>query len=472
MKEEGSTTTSHSWLQNVILVGKTTGGFALLIMYLAIPKPYPASQFATLSLARGLPGQSPSEVEKEKQDARLEDARQESTIGTAVESEASGSIPLPEEVRRTSSSAVSIERRESHVPERSTSSWEDPRPFPLEQIKEQEVATNAPLVQEMTTGVASSSTPNLPSLAERNQTRAGKSHLIHRTPLSPLTTSSPRGPALQSNVSDPGNLNLSQSQSSRRRRCSPCSESLLSCCQASFNSLRRRPTLALSSPPPAVPAQRMSPLRGVSTDQVSTQSSLLEWDDRLTDDLVEEYFSKPTDNEKVQFFDECLAKTNEAKMNRFYNSVERQEEYQLQRANSLALARAAEIDLHIHNSNSSLLKDTTPTGGFSETSSRDYRAPNYQENIPWQLRLVPKDGTRIQPTDIDAYPRMRSHEGDITINQVTSQRRQVEQCPTHLRLAQEKGRKRLLEAAIKNGHIRTLPMGRDDNQTVQNIVAI
>ena len=90
-------------------------------MYLAIPKPYPASQFATLSLGRGLPGQTPYEGEKEKQGATLEDAGQESTIGTAVESEASGSIPLPEEVRRTSSSAVSIERRESHVPERSTS---------------------------------------------------------------------------------------------------------------------------------------------------------------------------------------------------------------------------------------------------------------------------------------------------------------------------------------------------------------
>ncbi len=55
---------SRSWLQDVILVGKTVGGFGLLLLYLAIPKPYLASQFATLSLTRGLSGKSPSEVEK------------------------------------------------------------------------------------------------------------------------------------------------------------------------------------------------------------------------------------------------------------------------------------------------------------------------------------------------------------------------------------------------------------------------
>ena len=85
MKEKlGNSTNSHSWLQNVIFVGKTAGAFGLLIMYLLIPKPFLASQFATLSLTRGLPGQSPSKVEKEEQSSRLEDSRQESTISTAI----------------------------------------------------------------------------------------------------------------------------------------------------------------------------------------------------------------------------------------------------------------------------------------------------------------------------------------------------------------------------------------------------
>jgi hypothetical protein len=460
-------TNCHSWLENVIFVGKTTLGtgiFGLLIIYLALPKPYLASQFATLSLARGLPGQSQSEVKKEKQGSRLEDVRQQSTIGTAVETEASGSLLIPEEVRRTSSSAVSIQRRESNEPESSTSSWQDPRPFPLGKIKEQEIA---PQVQEMTTRVAGSSTGNTTSFGERKEMTTGKNRLIHRPVQPPATARSPRGQALQSSLSDPETFNQSESQSSRRR-CSPCSENIFSCCQTTFNSLRRPQTLSISGPAPTVSAQRIAPLRSART----TQSSTLEWDDRLTDDLVQEYFSKPTQDERERFYDECEKKTNPSKMIRVHDSIDHQDTYQLQRANSIALARAAAIDQHINNSNSHLLNDTIPAEGFPEATSREYRAPNYHENLPWQLRLVPNDASQIQPTDIDSYFNMRSHTADITMDQATSQRKQVEKCPQHLRRSQERGRKRLLEVAIKNGNIRTLPVGRDENQNVNNIVAI
>jgi hypothetical protein len=41
-----------------------------------------------------------------------------------------------------------------------------------------------------------------------------------------------------------------------------------------------------------------------------------------------------------------------------------------------------------------------------------------------------------------------------------------------LRRAQERGRRRLLDVALKHGKIRTLPMGRNGTQTVDNIEAI
>ena len=125
------------------------------------------------------------------------------------------------------------------------------------------------------TGVASSSTPNLP---ERNKTKAGKSHLTS-VPINCFVSSR----TSSTKQCDPANFNTSQSQSSRRR-CSPCSESVFSC----FNSLRRPPTLALSLPPPVVPAQRIPSLRSATTNQVSTPSSSLQWNDRSTDDLVRE----------------------------------------------------------------------------------------------------------------------------------------------------------------------------------------
>ena len=313
MKETGeeyvNPTTSRSWLQHVIFVGKTVGGFGLLLWYFITPNPYFASQFATLSMSRGMPGQSPSEVEKGKQASTLEDARQESTIGATVESEASCSMLLPfdgqgwptnpEEVRRTSSSAVSIERRESNPPETGTSSWDDPRSFSLGKIKEQEMTTDAPPVQQMTMGGAGTSSANL---TQRPQAKAGKTLLLPR-PLLPST--SPRGPAPLSSVreSNPEGFNPSQSPNSRRR-CSPCSDSVFSCCQASFNSLRsprRSPSLALSSPSPPVRAQQMTTLRRhriAPTDQVSAPR---EWDDRSTDDLVQEFLRQPTNDERQRF---------------------------------------------------------------------------------------------------------------------------------------------------------------------------
>lgn len=444
----------------------------MLIIYLAIPKPYLTSQFATLSLTRGLPGQSQSEVEKEKQGGRLEDVRQESTIGTTVESEASGSLLIPEEVRRTSSSEVSIERRESNEPESRTSSWQDPRPLQLERIKEQEITTSAPQVQEMTTGVVGSPTPNLPSLADRNKTKAWKSHLVHTPFLSPSNASSPRGLVLQRNVSDPGSLNPSQSKSSRSR-CSPCSDGMFSCCHASFNSLRRPPTLAISGPPPTVRAERLAPVRSAPTNQVSIER---EWDDRLTDDLVQEYFSRPTATERQRFYDECHAKTNEPKMTRFDKSIDRQEAHQRRRADSIALARAAEIDRYINNNNR-LLNDTIPVKGSPESSStsRDYRSPNYQQNVPWQLRLVPKDVTKIKPTDLNCYGQMRAHTGDITMNKVASQQNQFDRCPERSKQAQKSGKEELLKAAIAYGTLRTLPAnfdGRHNEQNLANILAI
>ena len=67
------------------------------------------------------------------------------------------------------------------------------------------------------------------------------------------------------------------------------------------------------------------------------------------------------------------------KINRVNDSIDRildQEKYQLERANSAALARAAEIDRQIQRTNSHLQDDTTPSEGFPEASSREYQAPN------------------------------------------------------------------------------------------------
>lgn len=271
-------------------------------------------------------------------------------------------------------------------------------------------------------------------------------------------------------VSDPANFNTSQSQSSRRR-CSPCSESVFSC----FNSLKQTPTLALSSPPSVVPAQRMPSLRSATPNQVSTPNFSSQWNDRSTDDLVGEYFNKPTQKERDDFYWECEAKINGSKMTRFHDSIDRQEKYQQERANSIALAKAAEIDRHINNSNSHLLKDTIPAEGFPATANPDFQAENCEDSVPWQLRLVPKDATKIKPTDIDSYDKMKAYSGDITMDQVASQRKKLEGCLKISRKAQEIGRKRLLEVAIENGHIRTFPVlldGHHDEQNVNNIAII
>lgn len=92
----------------------------MLVIYLSIPKPHLASQFATLLIRSSTASaQFQSDVKKQKEGSTLEDMRQESTIGTALETEASGSGVSGSdvsEIRRTTSSAVSIEPKTSGLP--------------------------------------------------------------------------------------------------------------------------------------------------------------------------------------------------------------------------------------------------------------------------------------------------------------------------------------------------------------------
>lgn len=98
-----------------------------------------------------------------------------STIGTTLETEASKSGVSGsdvDKVRRTPSSAISIEPRDSGLPffesgssEIDSSLWEELRPqqpSQLEKIEEQEIVTHASGIQEMTMGAAGRSpTPSL-----------------------------------------------------------------------------------------------------------------------------------------------------------------------------------------------------------------------------------------------------------------------------------------------------------------------
>ena len=552
----------NSWLENMIFLRKTAieaGVFGIFVIYLSIylsiPKPYLSLQFATTSMRSAtLAAQLDSEIEKDKEGFRLEDIRQESTkstIGTTLETEASGSGVSGsdvDKVRRTTSSATSIEPRDSGLPffksgssEMDSSLLEEPLPLltmqrsqqlpQLEKIEEQEIVTHAPEIQEMATGAAGRSPVNAARFARRTETaphrRSVRQPLVENRPLD----RSSQVQALQSSLSGPESFNQSVLQT-QKRRCSPCSESIIRCCQTSFKPLTDRfrdhaRTLSQSGPSSLVPAQRLVSLRNapsnelsteistnelsteistnelsteistnelsteistnelsteistnelsteISTNELSTEISRFEWDDRLTDELAQEYFSQPTEEDKEEFFDTCVSNVSESKANRFLRSIESKEKSITDQQRDKAIVRVSEISPHLHYSR--LFDDTAPEGGFSEGSSRQFREGNYEENVLWQLRLVPNNAAQIKPTDIDSYSTMQSYSGDITEKQVASLRRQLERCSEKVRKAQERGRKRLLEVAIENGHIRTLPVifdGHYDEQNVNNIAVI
>ena len=132
-EDSDSNNTANDWLDNITFLGKLTlgaGGFALFVFYLSIPKPHLASRFATLSIpSSAVPAQlepevkRQSEVTKQEGETRPDFAREGSTIGTTLETGASGSgvasndvlegLQPQDDVRRTTSSAVSIEPRGS-----------------------------------------------------------------------------------------------------------------------------------------------------------------------------------------------------------------------------------------------------------------------------------------------------------------------------------------------------------------------
>ena len=422
-----------------------------------------------------------------------DDTRQTDTITTALEGKASGSTsPLhrgaqtqDDVMRRTTSSNISIGPKESGLLEEEASTQHnEPLKAVLEQPKQgEQVLTGAPEVQQMTVEIPGSSGVN-PSIRKRPTSAPESSERRPLTPKLPVgskgfggaqtPTQSPRGyeSGPVRSLSERSGRSGQYSLQSKRENCSPCSEPIVNCCQNFFTghmSMTGRSPTRHAQPMASFP-RSSSPTLASANPESSTSGSNLQWNNRPIVDLLKEYSSKPTKAERDQFYLDCTGRVDSPKMNQFNEAVENHNSYQREQAEKAAIKRRIEIERNIKNSH--LLDDPTPAEGFPEETSRDYRAANYHENVPWQRRIVPNNGTQITPPDVYSYHNMESHTTDITMKHIRSQQKQVEDCAESSRKAQERGRRRLMEVAIANGNIRILPIGKTEDQSVQHIEAI
>jgi hypothetical protein len=479
----------------VIRVFAYTFAFGLVSISLLTRKSYAMNlRPAEPVPAQGMPKQE-FQATTDKFVPEQDDTRQTDTITTALEGKALGStyplyrgVQMQDDVmRRTTSSNTSIGPKESGLLEEEASPQQN-KPFKavLEQPKQgEQVLTSAPEVQQMTGGVPGSSGVN-PSIRKRPTSAPESSERRPLTPKLPVgskgfggvqtPTRTPRGSesGQRGSLSERSSRSGQYSLQPKRENCSPCSEPIVNCCQNLFTG-----HMSMTGRSPTRHAQQMgsfprssSPTLASWNLESSTSGSNLQWNNRPIADLLQEYYSKPTKAQKDQFYLNCADRVDSPKMNQFNEAVEKHDSYQREQAEKAALKRAIEIDRNIKNSNSHLLDDSPPAEGFPEETSRDYRAANYHENVPWQRRIVPNDGTQITLPDVYSYHNMESHTTDITMKHIRSQHKQVEDCAESSRKAQERGRRRLMEVAIANGNIRILPIGKTEDQSVQHIEAI
>ena len=467
-----------SWLETIILFGKTacgTGAVTVFAFYLAIPKPHLTAPFATLSIrSTTTTAQLQLDIEKQKEGSPLEDTRQQSTIGTALQSEASGSGILEsnqKEARRTTSSAVSISPRESGLPflksgnsEINSTLVEEPQFSNLEKIEEKETIMDPPPIQQMNLGSTGISSANAAQRIGRTETARQRQTV--RGNKESARSQALRTSSMQGGSAEFGGFNQPDPETPKRR-CSPCSDSILSCCTSVTKNYRTHvKSLYQSGPASSSRAQRLAPSRGASTNQASTEGSIYPWDYRSTNDLVKDYFNLPTEEDRERYYTACTeGMVNPDKANRFLYSIEVQEkeiekqaEFQRKRENLAAIARVSQIEPILKKHNAYLDKDTCSVKGFPEGSSRDYLDSNYQENVPWELRIRLNDATGLKAVALPDYLNMRAHSGAITKDTYASQQREFQECLDSSKEAQEAGRKKVLEIAIKSDHLRILPI--------------
>ena len=112
----------------------------------------------------------------------------------------------------------------------------------------------------------------------------------------------------------------------------------------------------------------------------------------------------------------------------------------------------------------------------AEETGANYRDKNYEEDIPWQQRLVVIDSTKIESTNVEDLATMASHTGNITLETVASVKKELAAFPQSTRDALKEGRTRVVEVARKKDHLRVLPVifGKHGNhaQNVNNIVTL
>ena len=485
-----------------VFLGKTTvgaGAFALFVVYLLIPKPHLAPQFATLSIRfAATPAQLEPEAGKQKGEISLDDTRDESTIGTILETEASGSRVSPndvsggpqtqEDARRTTSSAVSIGPRNSEVESFLEEELSPQQSKPLRVVlegpqKEQEVLTGAPKIQEMGGGIAGRSPVQPTSLEGRGGTvlnqRPLRARPSNQVPISNLQgfgaaqTSRRdeinRSQALPERLSGYNQPHLQQ----KKRGCSPCSTSIVSCCQNFFTGRYKSHvrTLSMSGPPAPSPAPRMHSFARQSTTNLvpeEQKNSIFPWEHRSTEELVQEFFSKPTEKERDEYYLTTFDKISDSKVNEFDNLIDGKRE----KDKEATRKRVAEIRKHLAMHKCDLRRDETI---LPETDSSNYEAENYKEIVPWQQRLVLKDSTNIKPNNGEDFAKMKSHTSDITPESVASLKKELETCSPKTLTELEAGQTRALEVALKRNYLRVLPVifdGRHHDQNLQNIVTI
>ena len=177
------------------------------------------------------------DIEKQKEGSPLEDTRQQSTIGTALQSEASGSGILEsnqKEARRTKSSAVSISPRESGLPflksgnsEINSTLVEEPQFSNLEKIEEKETIMDPPPIQQMNLGSTGISSANAAQRIGRTETARQRQTV--RGNKESARSQALRTSSMQGGSAEFGGFNQPDPETPKRR-CSPCSDSILSCC--------------------------------------------------------------------------------------------------------------------------------------------------------------------------------------------------------------------------------------------------
>ncbi len=510
-KDSDCNNTANDWLDNITFLGKLTlgaGGFALFVFYLSIPKPHLASRFATLSISSSpVPAQLKPEITKQKKESRLDDMRQGSTIGTALETEASGSgvqtsdvlegLQPQEDVRRTTSSAVSIEPRGSEVAllqsERTEKEFALREELPsqqgkrLEVVEEQQVVTNAPEIQEMgLEGVVNRFRPNPASSAggggrgsHQRPGRGSRSGHVSMSTFQAGTSSEGGG------FDRPQGVNPAESQP-KRRRCSPCSESFLNCCQVFLNPFTRNQAASMSMSGPSssnARAQRRGPFPHATTGNFAPESegedhsttgnlaletSTLEWEDHSMAELYQMYLDNLTEEKRDAFDWDCFFKLSPSKQAELKKFVTHEND----EADKVATERSVQIGRYtaLHNCHFEIEQ-----GSSSEVNRLDYWERHYKETVPWQQRLVLDDLTKFKPTNSEDFDKIKSHTGDITPESVASLKKELTTCSQRSLTALEAGRKRALEVAFKNGHLRVLPVtfdGHNDDQNLKNMITL